>query len=64
MKTKYFIPVLKTEHEKKVIGAFLNGDLTSREAGKQLGMSHQNIINLVSSLARKWYQEHKIKEIY
>ena len=64
MKTKKFQPIAKTDHEKKIIGAFLNGDLTAREAGKAIGLSHQGIINFVASLTRKWYQDHKIKEIY
>ncbi|MCH7640967.1 hypothetical protein IID22_02070 [Patescibacteria group bacterium] len=66
MKTRNnrFIPVLKNQHEKKVIACFLAGDMTSREAGEKMDMTHQGLINLVCSLTRKWYQDHKIKEVY
>ena len=62
--TKFRIPVLPDDHSKKIIGAFLNGDLTTRQAGEALNMSHQGIINLVCSLARKWYQDGEIKKVY
>ena len=64
MKTKHYQPVLKTEDEKKTVAEFLMGTLTTREAGKRLNLSHQGIIHLVCALARKWYQDKNIKEIY
>ena len=61
---KYNYPNLNTDREKKIIASFLNGDITTREAGKALGISHQNVVNLVSSLARKWYQDNNILRVY
>ena len=52
-----------TEQEALVIKKFLAGTITTREAGEKLGISHQQVINLVSSLARTWYQKGFISNI-
>lgn len=46
--------------QKKVMAEYLSGKISTREAGKLLGGSHQTIINLAGSFALQWYQTGKI----
>lgn len=50
-----------TPEEIEVVKQYLSGELSSRGAGEKLGISHQQVINLVSSLAREWYRNGLIK---
>lgn len=40
---------------------YLLGEITTREAGKQMGISHQGICNLSGQLAIQWYKNKKIE---
>lgn len=51
--------VLTKDDEKNVL-RFLNGELTCREFGKLIGVSHQQAINLVSAICRQWYRQKKL----
>lgn len=42
------------------IVAFLKGEISSRELGVEIGMSHQGVINLVTSVCRQWVREGKL----
>lgn len=47
--------------EMRIIKRWLGGEIGSREAALQLNCSHQQVINLVSSLCQQWYQSGKLK---
>lgn len=47
--------------EERIFRDFLNQKITSREAGKLLDKSHQQIINNSTALVRQWLEEGKIK---
>jgi len=36
---------------------YLNGDISSRELGTILGISHQGSINFVAQICRQWVQQ-------
>lgn len=57
MKRKYEVD----EKVIKVVMEYLAGELSTRQAGRELGISHQAILNLTTSLLREWYQEGKVK---
>lgn len=52
--------IVFTSKEREVMRQFLSGKLSTREAGKKLGMSHQNVINVVCRLAQQLYREGKV----
>lgn len=54
---KYII----TPKEEKIFLSFLKGELSTREAGKALNLSHQQVINASTSLCRQWYTEGRLK---
>lgn len=49
-----------TGNEQASILNFLSGKITSREAGKAINLSHQQIINLTTSLVRSWVKQGKL----
>lgn len=49
--------------EEAVFTDFLLGKLTTREAGKKLGITHQQVINASVSVAKQWVAEGKLKFI-
>lgn len=58
---KSFIRYELTEQDLATVKLYLNGDFSSRQAAEKLGISHQQVINLVSSLARDWFRKGLIK---
>lgn len=44
-----------------ILKKFLKGEMTSREAGKKLNISHQGVINLSVKFIRSMIQKKKIK---
>lgn len=42
---------------------YLAGDISSREAGKNMGISHQQVINLTAQICRQWFQAKKVGKI-
>lgn len=50
-----------TNEEKVALKKYLNGEITTREAGKVLNCSHQQVINMVGMLAKNWYQKGKVE---
>ena len=60
-----FTRSIRTEYvmspdEERVIVRFLRGELAAREAGKQLGVSHQQAINMLSTVCRQWVKSGKL----
>lgn len=43
------------------INDFMAGRINTRQAGRILGVSHQQVLNMVAALFRKGYQDGKIK---
>jgi hypothetical protein len=50
--------ILKAK-EKAIVRRFLSGEFSTRKAGSLLGMSHQNVINVVCRLAQQSFREGK-----
>jgi DNA-directed RNA polymerase specialized sigma subunit len=42
---------------KEVLKQYLEGDLSTRAAARELGISHQAVINLIASILKQWYGE-------
>ena len=61
MKRRFTKMYRLTAQENEAVIGYLKGDLSAREAAQQIGCSHQQIINMVASLARFWYAEKKLK---
>jgi len=59
MKTtfKRFTEFTLKPQEQAAILTFLEGKISSRKLGTLLGCSHQQAINLTSSICRDWYQK-------
>lgn len=47
-------------NERAIILNFLSSTITSRQAGKEIGLSHQGVINLTTNLIRSWIRDGKI----
>lgn len=54
--------VLSTEAERVVVHFLLGGE-SVRSAGEKLGCSHQQVINLATTMTRQWIGEGKLKFI-
>ena len=48
------------ERTLQVIRDYLEGDLSSRGAARELNISHQAVINLIASVFKEWYLDGKI----
>lgn len=49
--------VIVNKEMKKAVLRFLSGEISSRELGKILDISHQQALNFVNSTCRQWFQE-------
>lgn len=48
-------------NQKAVLLNFILGNMNSRDAGKEIGLSHQQIINMTTNLFRSWVKSKKIR---
>lgn len=52
--------ILKHEEEKAVID-YLQGNITSRELGAALNVTHQHALNMLGGVCRQWVQQGKLQ---
>lgn len=53
--------VVVNDTEEGAIILFLKGEITTREVGKVLGLSHQGAINFINNVCRQWFQDKKLR---
>ena len=49
-----------TEKETEGVWNYLWGRKSARQVAKDIGMSHQSVINLVATICREWIQDKKL----
>ena len=50
-----------TKKEEQAIKSWLMGNLTYRELGKAINMSHQGAVNAVSNVCKQWVKQGKLE---
>lgn len=53
--------VVVNKQETGAIQLFLRGEISTREVGKVLNLTHQGAINFINNVCRQWVQDGKLK---